>query len=139
MRRTTASWLGSVVASRLDRPVPDADCLGEVIAFIGRQGLRVSQMDVGFGLVSGTQVRAYSRSMADKISVLEGHSDLPATWVALDACTLPTVERPVRVAEFDALFAESLVGVEHGSDVSARFVLTGGEAVAGRARGLADR
>lgn len=30
-------------------------------------------------------------------------SDSAAPWV--DACTLPTVERPLRVAEFDTLFA----------------------------------
>ncbi|HET6741695.1 MAG TPA: hypothetical protein VFH76_22285 [Kribbella sp.] len=29
------------------------------------------------------------------------------TWVP-DACTLPTAERPFRVAEFDQLFAEHL-------------------------------
>lgn len=28
-----------------------------------------------------------------------------------DACTLPTVERPLRLAEFDDLFRESVVGV----------------------------
>jgi hypothetical protein len=31
----------------------------------------------------------------------------PLGWVP-DACTLPTAERPLRVAEFDALFAEHL-------------------------------
>ena len=31
------------------------------------------------------------------------------TW-ASDACTLPTAERPFRVAEFDQLFAEHLRG-----------------------------
>jgi hypothetical protein len=30
------------------------------------------------------------------------------------ACTLPTAERPTRLAEFDALFAESVRSVEHG-------------------------
>ena len=28
-------------------------------------------------------------------------------WVAPDACTLPTAERPLRVAEFDDLFANA--------------------------------
>ena len=30
--------------------------------------------------------------------------------ITTDACTLPTAERPMRVAEFDALFAEAVVG-----------------------------
>jgi hypothetical protein len=29
-----------------------------------------------------------------------------------DACTLPTVQRPLRLAEFDTLFRDSLVAVE---------------------------
>jgi hypothetical protein len=33
-------------------------------------------------------------------------------WVAVDACTLPTAERPLRVAEFDSLFSTSLRAVE---------------------------
>ncbi|RZS31265.1 hypothetical protein EV193_115144 [Herbihabitans rhizosphaerae] len=30
-------------------------------------------------------------------------------WVDTRSCTLPSVEQPLRVAEFDALFAESLI------------------------------
>lgn len=33
------------------------------------------------------------------------------TWAPADACTLPTPERPLREAEFDALFATALTGV----------------------------
>ncbi|MBB6551859.1 hypothetical protein [Nonomuraea rubra] len=33
------------------------------------------------------------------------------TWVGPSACTLPTVEQPLRVAEFDALFAGAVQGV----------------------------
>jgi hypothetical protein len=33
-------------------------------------------------------------------------------WAAVDACTLPTAEQPLRVAEFDALFATALRGME---------------------------
>lgn len=45
------------------------------------------------------------------ISPRGGDRPLP-TWVAADACTLPTSEQPVRVAEFDALFAETLARTE---------------------------
>jgi hypothetical protein len=36
----------------------------------------------------------------------------PVTWAPVDACTLPTAEQPLRVAEFDALFATALRGME---------------------------
>ncbi|GAA1130696.1 hypothetical protein GCM10009606_08420 [Nocardioides aquiterrae] len=63
---------------------------------------------------------------------------LPA-WVPVDACALPTVEQPVRVAEFDALFAESFASVDQRTATSARFVLTGGADLAQRAQVLSDR
>ena len=34
------------------------------------------------------------------------------SWAPVDACTLPTAEQPLRVAEWDGLFAESLRAVE---------------------------
>jgi hypothetical protein len=33
-------------------------------------------------------------------------------WVPVDACTLPTAQRPLRVAEFGDLFATAVRGVE---------------------------
>jgi hypothetical protein len=42
-----------------------------------------------------------------------------------DACTLPTADRPLRQAEFDALFARALRSVERASPTHARFVLDG--------------
>jgi hypothetical protein len=44
---------------------------------------------------------------------------------APEACTLPTAERPLRVAEFDALFATALRRVDRISDRHARLHLTG--------------
>jgi hypothetical protein len=55
-----------------------------------------------------------------------------------DACTLPTAERPMRLAEFDALFASSARAVtrhEHG----ARIHLVGGPGLSERVRDLAER
>ena len=60
-------------------------------------------------------------------------------WVAEDACTLPTAERPVRAAEFDALFSEWLVRVERLSPVSARFELAGGDETIALAENLTKR
>jgi len=60
-------------------------------------------------------------------------------WVADDACTLPTAERPLRVAEFDALFAERLVRVERKSPNSARIELTSGAETVALAQDLTER
>jgi hypothetical protein len=55
-----------------------------------------------------------------------------------DACTMPTAERPLRLAEFDALFATAVHSVERrGDDV--RMHLAGGEGLAGRVRDLTAR
>jgi hypothetical protein len=59
-------------------------------------------------------------------------------WVPA-ACTLPTVEQPFRVREFDELFAEALVGVDRVAPTRLRLVLAGGAAVVARARDLAER
>jgi hypothetical protein len=63
----------------------------------------------------------------------------PADWVAVDACTLPTADQPLRVAEFDGLFAMSLRAIERPDDsVRARLVLAGGDDLADRVQRLAD-
>lgn len=36
-------------------------------------------------------------------------------WVAAEACTLPTAEQPLRVAEFDRLFADDVIAVRRES------------------------
>lgn len=55
-----------------------------------------------------------------------------------DACTLPTVERPLRLAEFDALFAEAVTDVERG-ETHTRLTLSGPPTLAGRVRDLTER
>jgi hypothetical protein len=64
----------------------------------------------------------------------------PTDWVPADSCTLPTAERPLRVAEFDALFAASLRAVEHPHPAAtrARLVLAGDAGLAERVQRLAD-
>lgn len=61
-----------------------------------------------------------------------GHDD----WVP-DACTLPTVERPVRREEFDDLFAHDVVDVHRESTMRVRLELRPEPEVASRAAGLA--
>jgi hypothetical protein len=59
-------------------------------------------------------------------------------WVARD-CTLPTAERPLRVAEFDELFARSLRRVERPGPLHLRLTLSPDAGVAAATRDLAAR
>jgi hypothetical protein len=59
-------------------------------------------------------------------------------WAEVEACTLPTADRPLRVADFDALFAAHLRRVERPSPTRARLVLAGSAGVAERVRRLAE-
>ncbi|MGI8691349.1 MAG: hypothetical protein ACR2JK_00385 [Geodermatophilaceae bacterium] len=47
------------------------------------------------------------------------------TWVPPEACTLPTAEQPLRVAEFDALFATALSGMDRVAPTRLRLTLGG--------------
>jgi hypothetical protein len=57
-------------------------------------------------------------------------------WVP-EACTLPTAQQPLRVAEFDALFAKALHGVDRATPTRLRLVLSAAAEPA--ARDLAAR
>jgi hypothetical protein len=59
-------------------------------------------------------------------------------WVP-QACTLPTAERPLRVAELDALCAESVLGVERVEPHRLRLRLRATPWTAGRAAELMTR
>jgi hypothetical protein len=56
-----------------------------------------------------------------------------------DACTLPTAERPLRKAEFDALFRESLVQAQRLSVRHLRLIFTGEDDLEPRVRDLTAR
>ena len=66
------------------------------------------------------------------------NAGVEGSW-APDRCTLPTVEQPVRLAEFDALFASSLLGVDRVNGRTARLELRREPAVAARAADLSVR
>jgi hypothetical protein len=53
-------------------------------------------------------------------------------WIPADACTLPTAERPLRVAEFDALFATALRAVERPAPDRLRLELDAAAAASAR-------
>lgn len=61
-------------------------------------------------------------------------------WVPVHACTLPAIDQPTRVAEFDELFATSLREVQRagGVDTRVRLVLAGDEALPTRVQRLVD-
>ncbi|WP_433180517.1 hypothetical protein [Actinoallomurus sp. CA-150999] len=61
-----------------------------------------------------------------------------ADWVP-QACTLPTAERPLRVAEFDELFAEAVTGLEEVEPTRIRMRLRPEKSVAARTAELAVR
>ena len=55
------------------------------------------------------------------------------TWVPT-ACTLPATEQPLRVAEFDALFSDTLTSASILAPTRVQLVLDDGEATEERAR-----
>jgi hypothetical protein len=55
---------------------------------------------------------------------------------APQACTLPTAELPLRVAEFDGLFADAVRGIERVGPTRLRLELKASPRVAGRAASL---
>jgi len=68
-----------------------------------------------------------------------GAPDPGAGWVSLDACILPTADRPLRAAEFDDLFATALRHVQRPvGALRARLVLAGDATLRRRVQRLAD-
>ncbi|SCE99244.1 hypothetical protein [Micromonospora chokoriensis] len=59
-------------------------------------------------------------------------------WVP-ETCTLPTAERPLRLAEFDRFFTEAVRGLERLSAQHLRLHLDGGTQVEEAARDLTAR
>ena len=95
-----------------------------------RRNMAGQRRDWRAALAFRTQVRVYSRGM--RRNLLASDED----WVP-DACTLPTIEQPLRRAEFDALFAEHVIGVSHDSPQRVRLQLRADPDAAARAAGLA--
>ncbi|MET9953642.1 hypothetical protein ABZ135_19095 [Streptomyces sp. NPDC006339] len=59
-------------------------------------------------------------------------------WVP-QSCTLPTEERPLRVAEWDALFVERLTALSRPEPLRLRLALAAGVGVEDRIRDLVER
>lgn len=58
---------------------------------------------------------------------------------AIEACTLPTAERPLRLAEFDDLFATAVRGVKAVSPTHTRMRLAGPAGLEAQVRDLTAR
>jgi hypothetical protein len=59
-------------------------------------------------------------------------------WVP-QSCTLPTKERPLRIAEWDALFCERLISLSRPEPLLLRLALAGGQGAEERLRDLVER
>jgi thioredoxin len=86
----------------------------------------------------GAQSADALRELLNAIGV-ERPSPVPAAWVPVDACTLPTAAQPLRVAEFEALFASALRGIERRRPGWLRLHLDGNTEVKSSARELTAR
>lgn len=67
-----------------------------------------------------------------------GTIPVASTWVP-EACTLPTVEQPLRLAEFDDFFTSAVTGVRRVDSAQVELVLRPEPEVAARAADLAAR
>ncbi|WP_063747231.1 thioredoxin family protein [Saccharothrix sp. NRRL B-16314] len=63
----------------------------------------------------------------------------PIGWVSVEACTLPTADQPMRLAEFEGLFTASLLVLRREESGWLRLRLDGGADVESRARDLTAR
>lgn len=61
------------------------------------------------------------------------------SFVVPDACTLPTAQRPLRLAEFDELFATAVRAVDEVNATHARLRLAGPAGMADTVRDLTAR
>ncbi|MGW5671181.1 hypothetical protein [Micromonospora sp. NPDC003776] len=68
----------------------------------------------------------------------DDHVTKDDSWVP-DACTLPTAERPLRLAEFDQFFQDAVRGAERVSAQHLRLHLDGAAQVEKTARDLTAR
>jgi hypothetical protein len=69
---------------------------------------------------------------------MSNHDASATAWVP-DACTLPTAERPLRLAEFDQLFADSVRRLDRLGPDHLRLHLDGADHVEATARDLTAR
>ncbi|MCO1659958.1 thioredoxin family protein [Pseudonocardia humida] len=99
--------------------------------FVLDRGQQVASM---VGAQPEPMLRGLFEAAANRIE--GGRSEL--AWVPADACTLPTADRPTRLAEFEGLFA-SLRGLRREEPGWLRLRLDDGEGIEEQARALTAR
>lgn len=85
------------------------------------------------GAQSEPAVREFASEALDRSRAVD------RSWVAPDACTLPTAEQPLRVAEFDDLFTTAVTWVDRPETTRLLLGLPSDPAVVARAADLAVR
>ena len=104
------------------------------------EGGHTLRVGVAEKLAFRTEVRAYRSGVTASTTGL-GAPDPTAGWVPVDACTLPTEDRPLRVAEFDHLFStaqQRQVQPPAPGEPRGRLVLAGDGTLPDRVQQLAD-
>jgi hypothetical protein len=81
-------------------------------------------------LASGTRVQVYREVVTEQT---------PGPDLAPQACTLPTAQQPLRLAEIDTLFTNAVRNGERVTDTHLRLALTGGSDLEATVRDLAER
>lgn len=79
---------------------------------------------------TGTEVRVYRHGMSTDVA--------RDAWIP-EACTLPTADQPLRVAEFETFFTEHLQSINRRSRTELRLSLDGHRTTEEEARELAAR
>lgn len=115
----------------IQRPNHHPDLGTERIAADPNARKESSETELAQTLASRTWVQAYAEHMT---SIELGFDP---EWVP-EACTLPTIDQPLRLAEFDDLFT-AVTAVDRVDATQATLTLTGAQGIAARARDLADR
>ena len=90
-------------------------------------------------LASPTQVRAYRRTDSTAAVPNRLFKEAQMPFVVPDACTLPTVDQPLRLAEFDSLFATALRTVQPDGPTRTRMLLSGPAGLEATVRDLTAR
>lgn len=90
-------------------------------------------------LLRDADYAAFDQEVPGACGTVPAPLPVPGTWVPADACTLTTAEQPLRMEEFEALFATALRGLERREPGWLHLRLTADPQVEASARELIER
>ncbi|MCU1663085.1 MAG: hypothetical protein JWR58_3150 [Pseudonocardia sp.] len=90
-------------------------------------------------LLRDADYAAFDQEVPGACGTVPAPLPVPGIWVPADACTLTTAEQPLRMEEFDALFATALRGLERREPGWLHLRLTADPQVEASARELIER